>query len=241
MEIRSALVLIAALTGQSVVAQDSVRVVRQRLAQPQTIGGVSCDATRYARIYSSGVLESCPLAHDTTIGSHALPRGTWVHLTATGRLRSVWLPRDWALQGHTCRGTGNQGWSVLFHESGGLALCFLAAAEVIDGVPCQRGTFWLEVLRTLKQSAHLATKLNPDGSLESCQAAKDFVLDGVAYEKGQLVRRPDELHSPPSESAIVPSIRSNSNRSATTGSSAPTSLRCRSITTAWRPAFRAPS
>ena len=191
MRLSRALVLFAlgVSAGKSIIAQDSTGLMRQRLSEAQVISGVPCDATPYAKIHPSGALESCPLARDTTIGSHALPKGTWVHLTPEGRLVRVWLPRDWTLQGEKCRGAGNEQWSVLFHESGGLALCYLADVEVIEGVPCQRGTFWGEVVRTIRKRAPLATTFYPDGSLESCQAANDFVLDGVAYRKGERFRR----------------------------------------------------
>jgi hypothetical protein len=188
-----ALILLAA--GKA-VAQDSARATRQRLSEPQVISGVPCDATPYAKIYPSGALESCPLVRDTTIGSHALPKGTWVHLTPEGRLKRVWLPGDWTLQNHRCRGAGNEQWSVLFHESGGLSLCYLADVEVIDGAPCQRGTFWGEVVRTVRKSAPLATTFYPDGSLESCQAATDVVLDGVAYKKGERIHRKNSAFNP---------------------------------------------
>jgi hypothetical protein len=170
-------------------AQDTTHVVRRRIPAPEVIGGLTCDATPNAWYYESGRLQSCPLSQDTTIATHRFPRGTWVQLNPEGRLASVWLPRDWAVQGHTCRGTGNRGWSVTFHPNGALAFCYLGAVEEIDGVPCERGTFWGEMRRAISGGSQLGVRFRPDGSLESCQAARDFQIDGRAYKKGDRVSR----------------------------------------------------
>jgi hypothetical protein len=184
------MVAMALSPGPQVPATDTAQTTRRRLEAPEVIGGVSCDRTPYAHVYRSGAVASCPLAHDTTIGSHKFPRGTWVQLAPDGRLTSVWLPRDWSVQGHTCRGTGNRGWSVTFHPTGTLAFCYLAGVESIDGVPCQRGTFWMEIWRFARRTAPLGVSFHPDGSLAQCQAARDFSLAGISYRKGEIVRTP---------------------------------------------------
>ena len=181
-------IIAMALSAVPQAIADSGETVRRRIDSVEMIGGVLCDRTRYAEVYRSGAVASCPLARDTTIGMHALPRGTWVQLAPDGRLTSVWLPRDWAVQGHTCRGTGNRGWSVTFHSSGGLAFCYLSDVEMIDGVPCQRGTFWMEMWRFARRSAPLGTSFHQDGSLQQCQAARDFLLVTKTYRKGEIVR-----------------------------------------------------
>jgi hypothetical protein len=119
----------------------------------------------------------------TTLAGNRLPAKSWVQLTETGRLEGVWLPHDSYLGGHLCRGTGNRGWSVTFHPEGALRMCFLAQEEVIDGIPCQKGSFWNEA----RGGNKTGVRLRQDGRLERCQAARDFTRNGVAVKKWTVV------------------------------------------------------
>lgn len=156
---------------------------RRKLDHPTLIDGIPCGRTPHARFYRSGRLASCPLAEPTEIAEHLLPAKTWVHLAEDGRLESVWLPQDTYLAGHLCRGTGNQGWSVIFYPTGALKLCFLGKEEVIDGIPCLKGTF----LNELRGGGRSAVLFREDGRLEQCQASRDFTRNGVEAKKWSVV------------------------------------------------------
>jgi hypothetical protein len=178
--------VVGCATAEMVLAQsDADLLTRRVLKAPEVISGVMCGETRgaSAAFYPSGALESCPLARDTALGWHRLSAGTWIYLTEAGELRRAWLPRDTWLDGHVCRGTGYKGWSVEFHENGRLSVCFLARVEEIDGVPCEKGTFWKEL------RGSTMVRLSDAGVLRQCKAARDFTLDGIRYRKGQRVRR----------------------------------------------------
>src|SRR5262245_2302836 len=128
-------------------AAQSQELLRRRLPARVVIDGITCAPTgsAYAEFHPSGRLAECPLASDTVMFGQSLPAMTWLGLTENGTPRRAWLPRDTRLSGHLCRGVGYKGYSVEFHSSGQLKLCFLAADTEIEGVPCLRGTFWTEV------------------------------------------------------------------------------------------------
>lgn len=159
---------------------------RIRLRVDTTISGVRCGPTgrAYAVIHPNGRLDECPLAGDTTVAGHSLPRGTWIRLTTEGSLRSVWLAKPLALQGVPCRGEGYKGWAVDFHPSGALALCYLDRAAVIDGVPCAAASFLTEL------SGNSAVALREDRRLRSCRLSRDHDSDGVRHRKGTRITVP---------------------------------------------------
>jgi hypothetical protein len=166
-------------------AQQRPALEQRKLTVPVEIDGTACAPTgrSFAQFHPSGRLASCPLAAPTTVAGHRLPASTWVQLAEGGQLEGVWLPQDTHLGGHFCRGSGERGWSVTFHRTGALRLCYLAREEVIEGIPCQKGSFWNE----LRGGGRSAVHFREDGRLERCQAARAFERDGVAVKKWALV------------------------------------------------------
>jgi hypothetical protein len=177
--------LLLCATPNPLTAQQQPALEHKKLASPAVIDGIPCAPTGswHAQFYPSGRLASCPLAVPTTLAGHRLPAKTWVQLTEAGRLEGVWLPQDSYLDAHLCRGSGNRGWSVTFHPTGALRLCFLAQEEVIDGIPCQKGSFWNE----LRGGNRTGVVLREDGRLKRCQAARDFTRNGVPVKKWEVV------------------------------------------------------
>lgn len=176
---RATFVLMAILVCSATAdAQTGTAVSHRRLEQSITVSGVDCAATgkAHAGFFADGRLESCPIARDTTIGGHTLPTGTWIYLTQTGVLRRAWLRRDTLLQGHRCKGTGYKGWSVEFHPSARLSMCYLASEQLVDGVPCRAGSFWGEVTGGVK------TWFHENGKLRSCSLASAHTHTGARYE-----------------------------------------------------------
>lgn len=158
---------------------------RIKLAKDTVLGAVHCAPTgkAYAVIHPNGIVDECPLARDTVIDGHALPRGTWIQLNPDAMLIHAWLPRDVELQGVPCKGTGYKGWSVRFHADGHLSLCFLSRDVVLDGVPCLGGSF----LRELRGSTHVT--LDATGRLRSCRLSRAATIDGKTYAKGARIDR----------------------------------------------------
>jgi hypothetical protein len=158
-------------------------VAREQLERDTIVSGIHCQGTkRSAGFHPSGALESCALASDTEFFGHRFMAGTWVYLTELGELTSAWLIRDTELQGHICKGSGYGGWSVAFHRSGPLRICYLAQQQVIQGVPCRRGSLWGEI------RGGVSVHFHETGALESCSAARRFTLDGVTFKNRQRVR-----------------------------------------------------
>jgi hypothetical protein len=177
-------VLCAAMTvhGET-AAQQTAASTYLKLTSDTVVDGIRCGSTgRWkAGFFASGRLESCPLAAESAVGGHTLPAQTWIHLTETGRLTSIWLPRNAAVQGYVCRGSGNRGWSVSFHPAGGLRTCYLAQEAVLDGVPCRKGSFWGEI------RGDVSITLHANGRLASCSAARTFTIDARSYRKRERV------------------------------------------------------
>jgi hypothetical protein len=154
---------------------------RVRLTRDTVIDGVACAATgrAYAEFHASGRLLTCPLARDSTIAGNRLSAQSWITLDEAGLLRRAWLAQDTPLSGHLCKGVGYKGYSVEFHETGSLALCFLARDAMIDSVPCMHGSFWTEV----RGRGSSAITFSADGRLRGCQLARDVVLKGQRRKK----------------------------------------------------------
>ena len=180
------LALLAALVQTSLLhAQEHTR--RIRLSRDTVLAGVRCASTgrTYAELYSNGGLVECPLAADSVVDGHALPKGTWIRLHQDRGLDGAWLPRDTELQGLPCKGTGYKGWAVRFHAGGALALCYLSRETTIDGVACHAGWF----VRELSGSSHVT--LHPSGRLKSCRLAASVTRDGVSLKRGTRIQLTD--------------------------------------------------
>jgi hypothetical protein len=147
------------------------------------VAGVRCAATgkAYAELYSNGGLLECPIAADSVIAGHALPRGTWIWLHEDRGLNGVWLLRDTELQGLPCKGAGYKGWAVRFHADGKLSLCYLSREATIDGVPCRAGKFTTEL------SGSTQVQLHPNGRLRTCRLADAVTRNGATLRRGDRI------------------------------------------------------
>lgn len=170
---------------------------RIRLRSDTVIAGVRCAPTgrAYAVIHPNGALDECPLAIDTTIAGHALPAGTWLRLTEQRVLDGVWLPDDTQLQGLPCKGTGYKGWSVRFHPSGRLSLCYLSHEATIDGIRCRGAAFTTELTGSTQVNLH------PNGRLQSCRLATAVTRDKVTFKRGARIWLTDDgrVQPPPAK------------------------------------------
>ncbi len=175
--------LVQALVPTASFTAQSSQAARVRLVNDTVIAGVHCAPTgrAYAVIHVNGSLDECPVANDTVIAGHALPRLTWLRLLDDRTLDGAWLPEDTELQGVQCKGSGYKGWSVRFYHTGQLSSCYPAIEQTIDGVPCRGAAFLTELTGPTQIALHA------DGRLRSCRLARSIERDGVKYKGGRRI------------------------------------------------------
>jgi hypothetical protein len=152
---------------------------RELLDAPREEQGVPCRG--YVELDAAGRLKSAILDREHAFGPVALPANTQFHLRPDGTVKDVHLGSDSTFDGHTCLGRGPGEWMTGFHPNGRLAYCFLAGDQVIDGVPCRRGSFWGELTGGVMVSFH------DNGALATCRLAADVTIAGQSCGKGARV------------------------------------------------------
>jgi hypothetical protein len=135
-----------------------------------------------AEFRPDGTLESATLAEAMTLGAARLPARSVVHLRPDGTPDWCFLPEDTVIEGHLCQGGGHE-WMTQFHPDGRLKSAGLARVELLQGVPCDRGSFWTEVL-----GGGGRTVFHPNGSLARARVARTVQLQGQTLRRGQHVR-----------------------------------------------------
>ena len=127
-------------------------------------------------------------AAGAVLSGRPLPKGTAVWFDGDGRLRNCLLPEDTLIEGHLCRGKGDN-WSTGFHPNGHLRLAWLARDEEIQGVPCLAAA---GVLRTIGKALvgrdQGAVSFHPSGSLAGALIARDCTIQGRAFKRGERIR-----------------------------------------------------
>lgn len=145
---------------------------QETLDTPREISGIPC-ATR-AFFAADGRLLTCTLSRDFTFGNGVrLDAGSQVSLDAEGWPGTVFLPRNTIVDGHHCIGDGSHDPMTKLHPNGRLKFCNLVAPEKVQGVTCQRSTFWIWVT----QGAAGIT-FHDNGALDRCLLAEDAEIGG---------------------------------------------------------------
>jgi hypothetical protein len=194
-------------------AGDAVR----RLAEPEVVDGIPCEgrlemhptgrvksavlsreheiagnllpAGTQIVFYEDGRLRNCRLrAAGAVLSGRPLPKGTLVWFDGGGRMRNCLLPEDTLIEGHLCRGKGDN-WSTGFYPNGQLRLAWLARDEEIQGVPCLAAA---GVLRTIGKAIagreQGAVSFHPNGNLAAALVSRECAIQGRAFKRGELIR-----------------------------------------------------
>jgi len=178
----SALVLFAMDAAPRAAVPKSPQQHTERLAGEREIDGVACVTRAWFR--ADGRLESCTLARATTFANGlSLPAGARVGFDEAMSPEVVFLPADTEFDGHLCAGTGSDAAMTKFHPNGRLKFCNLARVETIDGVSCQRSSFWAWVTQ-----GGSGTYFHDNGALQECLLAVDATVDGRVVKAKQHVR-----------------------------------------------------
>jgi hypothetical protein len=152
----------------------------ERLREPRVIQGVPCAG--YARFDADQRLTSCTLSEEHAFGSLVLPANTQIRrFHPDGSPKDVHLGREARFDGHLLRGEGPGGWMAGFTPEGRLEYGFLVERETIDGVPCERGTFWGEI------TGGVIVRFHPDGRLKTCRLSADTLVGGRTCRKGERI------------------------------------------------------
>ncbi len=166
--------LLVATCCQPLLARES-----RALRRPELIDGVPC--IRHVSFHTDGSIRSCFLARDVEVRGQPLPARTKVTFTRGGALDCVYLPRDGEIQGYRLRGRGH-GYQTCFHPDGTLSFGNLVDATEIEGVPCERSTFWIWTLR-----GNAGIRFHENGRLAGCLASRDFALRGRRFRRNDRV------------------------------------------------------
>ena len=110
-----------------------------------------------------------------------LPQGTIIHKRTDDKI-FCFLPRNTEIQGILCRGDSHRGWETAFYRNGKLALAWLARTEEIQGVPCMKASFWTEIF-----GGGAAVHFHDNGRLAKCKLARDAIIQGHTFKKGDHV------------------------------------------------------
>lgn len=152
---------------------------RRKLRQPAEFDGVLC--TRYAWVNEDGSLDSCFLAEDTVLNGQELPAGTKVDFDEDGNPGCVFLPGDTEIEGHLLRGHGHD-YQTCFHPNGRLRFGSLADREEIQGIPCQRATFFTWIF-----SGDASVRFHENGALKNCLVAEEFEYRGETFKRRKRI------------------------------------------------------
>jgi hypothetical protein len=157
--------------GARPVTTAGASVHREKLKADTMIQSYPC-AKGYVWFYSNGNLGRCTVAKETPFGEAMLPAGSILVLHGDGSLQFALLKHDTQVAGVTCKGgNGLLGPSedsmTTFYASGKLKQCWLAADQVVQGVPCMNGGFRGDAFGT-------GVEFYENGKLESCKLSKGY-------------------------------------------------------------------
>lgn len=183
MRTRIAFVLLMLPPSTLLIAQQNpeVQTSFRPFAAPTTIQGYRC-ATGAAWFYEGGRLRTCSVAISTAFGEAVVPAGSTIYLLPEGTPSYVFLSRNTEIHGYTCRGVKHD-LMTSFYPNGRLRVCWLAADQEIQSVPCMQTTFMGKMFRGVSE----ATLFYDNGQLKSCRVSQDVTVQGEKFKRGEHV------------------------------------------------------
>ena len=162
---------------------------RAKLAREHEIVGNVLPAGTRVSFHEDGRLRECHLdTAGAVLSGRPLPRGTQVVFDGSGRMRNCLLPENTVIEGHLCLGKGTN-WSTGFYPNGQLRLAWLARDEEIQGVPCMSAGGVLRAIgKALVGRNQGGVFFHENGNLSSALVARDCVVQGRAFKRGELIR-----------------------------------------------------
>jgi len=178
---RISFLLVVLFLGSAAVALGELTSSSRHLDADKAIQNYPCAEGKTSYVAKTG-LTSCKLSHDTDFGEARIPAGSTIYLTGGGKPFSVFLSRDTAIHGYTCRGGHRNDYSTAFHPSGELKVCWLASDQEVEGVPCMRASFLSDVF-----GGTVGTHFYRSGKLRSCKLSRDAVIQERKFRQGEHV------------------------------------------------------
>lgn len=151
------------------------------------IQGVPCQG--YVNYYQNGKLQSCILAREDTLLGQPFPAGTRISFAADGTLDRCFFPHNVQIQGVNCKGTGIDGYQMLFYPNGKLRLAWLAQDQEIQGVPCMEASFWADAF-----GGGVGVSFHDNGILARCKLSQNCIMQGRSFKRGQHVSFDNQGH-----------------------------------------------
>jgi hypothetical protein len=146
---------------------------RKMLDKPTEIQGYPC-AKDYAWFFSSGRLNRCTVSREIVFGEALIPARSIIELGEDGTPNYAMMNHDATILGVHCSG-GNrllgpaEGAMTSFYPTGKFWACFPTDDQVVQGVPCAKGGFWVATF-----GHEWPTEFYESGKLKSCKLSTDY-------------------------------------------------------------------
>ena len=96
------------------------------------------------------------------------------------------LQKDTEIQGYLTRGEGH-GFMTEIHPKGQVKTVYLAADQVIQGIPCAKFRFLSAVFWPV-HGKNGGTYFHENGQLKYCELSKNYSIEGQRFRRGDAVR-----------------------------------------------------
>jgi hypothetical protein len=135
-------------------------------------------AANWIHFNSNWSISLCQLSERFTVHNVEAATASWIIFSDSGSLIFA-FPKDTFIQGYQCRGNAEKysakGIHTAFYQSGKLKAFYSPEDVEVDGILCKSTLFQI-------------IELHQNGRLRSCKLAKDVMINGEKYRKGDLVR-----------------------------------------------------
>lgn len=166
----------------SAMAEDTQRdsATARRLKADTEIQGYPCAAGK-VWYYVQGGLRSCKVSREAAFGEARIPEGSAIYLSSDGKPDFALLSRDTTIHGYLCRGHGHD-YSTAFHPDGALKVCWLAADQEVQGIPCMQASLLSDVF-----GGTVGVYFYNSGKLQTCKLSRDASIQDRKLKRGEHI------------------------------------------------------